>query len=202
MTQHRVGFFGGSFNPPHLGHVAAARRAVEALGLWGLVVMPAGTPPHKALPPGTPLPEDRLAMCGLAFADLPGCVVSELEMRPRGPVYTTDTLELLRSDDTQHILVVGSDMFLTLHEWYRAEEIFAAARVAVLVRAGGQENLIREQAAFLAHRYGAAVDWIPHEPVEISSTELRAMLGENRGWEYLPGKVGDYIKEKGLYGAK
>ena len=200
MTERRTGLLGGSFNPPHIGHVSAARRAIDALGLEALVVLPAWAPPHKALPPDTPSPEDRLAMTKLAFADVSGCLVSDLEMESHRPVYTYETLQRMRSDSVPFTMVVGADMFLTLHEWARAEEILATTRVAVLVRARGQAEAVRRQAAFLAHRYNAAVDWIPHEPVEISSTELRAMLREGRGREWLPDPVADYIREKGLYG--
>ena len=200
MKDRFTGLFGGSFNPPHIGHVAAARRAIDSLALEGLVILPAWSPPHKPLPPGTPSPEDRLAMTGLAFGDVPQCLVSDLEMRMRRPVYTHEAIDRIRPVSGSLILIVGSDMFLTLHEWARAGDILASTRVAVLSRASGQEKAISRQADFLAHRYGAAVTRVPHEPEEISSTRLRALLAKGRGWEYLPEKVATYIRGQKIYG--
>jgi len=202
MTLRRVGLFGGSFNPPHNGHVSAARRVLDTLAPDSLVIMPAGHPPHKEFPPGTPSPDDRLTMTKLAFAAWPKCEVSDWEMCNPAPGYTADTLDRMRSGRCQLILIVGTDMFLTLHEWARAAELLAVTRVAVLARAGGQDSAISRQGAFLAHRYGAAIEWIPHEPVEISSTELRAMLRSGHGREFLPEAVYEYILEKRLYGVE
>ena len=118
----KIGIYGGTFNPPHLGHLAAARAAMDALGLDKLLLMPAATPPHKELPPGSPPAADRLAMAEkLADALLmPKTVqVSTLEMDRPGPSYTADTVEQLheREPESELWLLVGSDMFLTLHTW-------------------------------------------------------------------------------------
>jgi nicotinic acid mononucleotide adenylyltransferase len=90
-------------------------------------------------------------------------------------------------------------MFLTLPLWRRPEEIFALARVAVLARAAGQERAVADMAAFLAHRFDAAVDIVPHTPVEISSSELRARLFRGEGAALLPDGVFDYIRVRRLY---
>ena len=194
-----TGLFGGSFNPPHIGHVTAAMRAVEALGLDKIIIMPTGRPSHKLLPFATPLPEDRLAMARLAFEDLPHCEVSDWEISRPLPAYTADTLEYLRETGLSPILIVGSDMFLTLHEWARADQLLSLTRVAVLLRNPSQAGQVSRHAAFLAHRYGAAIDWIEHTPVEISSTELRGLLKSGKGREYLPKHVCEYICKKRLY---
>ncbi|MDR3207758.1 MAG: nicotinate (nicotinamide) nucleotide adenylyltransferase [Oscillospiraceae bacterium] len=202
MSGRRVGLFGGSFNPPHLGHVSAARRAGEALALDTLVLMPAGTPPHKPLPQGTPSPADRLALAKLAFASLPNACVSDRELAATGPNYTVDTLDWLRETYPQAALtlVMGTDMFLTLHEWRRAEDILGTAGIAVLARAEGQDATLKAQAAFLAHRFGASIALIPHTPVDVSSTTLRALLRTGGGRAYLSEPVCDYIRARGLYG--
>jgi nicotinate-nucleotide adenylyltransferase len=202
MSARLVGVFGGSFTPPHNGHVSAARRVCETLALDSLVVMPAAVPPHKDLSPDAPSPENRLAMTKLAFAGIPRCVVSDLEICLRKPVYTADTLRRMRSDETQLILIVGADMFLTLHEWIRAADILTHTRVAVLIRAVGQEEAVRQQADFLAAHYGAVIDRIEHTPLEISSTELRALLRDGRGRTYIPEPVFGYIRENRLYGVR
>ena len=200
MKNSQIGLFGGSFNPPHNGHVSAVTRAMEALALSRMVIMPAGCPPHKDLPPDTPSAEDRLAMARLAFAEVPGCEVSDWEMLSSGPGYTFDTLDWLRGNGFHPTLIVGSDMLLTLHEWHRVDELLAFTRVAALVRAADQETVMRRQAAFLAHRYGAAIDWIDHTPVEISSSEIRTALRRGQGKDHLPEPVAAYIQKKHLYG--
>ncbi len=196
-----IGLFGGAFNPPHNGHVSAAAQAMEALALDKLYVMPTGHPPHKALPPDAPPPFARLAMTGLAFSGLPGCVVSDWELARQGRSYTVDTLDWLqeRYPDATLTLLVGADMFLSLQEWYRAEDIFLLARVAVLARAAGQDKALAGHAAFLAHRFDAAIDIIPHTPIAVSSSELRLLLKAGGGRDYLPEPVAAYIAAHHLY---
>ncbi|MCL2747406.1 MAG: nicotinate (nicotinamide) nucleotide adenylyltransferase [Oscillospiraceae bacterium] len=197
--QSLVGFFGGSFNPPHNGHVSAALRAIDALGLDKLVVMTAREAPHKQLPPGSPPPEHRLAMARLAFEHLPRCEVSDWEIRRAAPTYTVDTLAHLRAGGGIPVLVVGSDMFLTLHEWKRTDEFLPVTRVAVLLRDALQGGHVRHYASFLSERYGTDVDCVVHTPVVISSTQLRAALGTGGGRDHLPAAVYEYIVANGLY---
>ncbi|MDR0381941.1 MAG: nicotinate (nicotinamide) nucleotide adenylyltransferase [Oscillospiraceae bacterium] len=194
-----VGLFGGTFDPPHLGHVRLLETAARALAPVRILVMPAGRPPHKGRP-RTP-PEERFAMARLAFAKLSGVTVSDWEISRAEVSYTADTLRKLRAtlSSGRLWLIVGADMFLTLPAWRRPEEIFALARVAVMIRAAGQERAVTETAAFLAHRFDAAVDIVPHTPVEISSSELRARLARGEGAELLPDGVFDYIRARGLY---
>ncbi len=200
----RIGLFGGAFNPPHNGHVAAARQAFDALALDRLYVMPTGISPHKRPPTGTPPAAARLAMTGLAFAGLAGCVVSDWELAHPGESYTIHTLDWLqaRHPEASLVLIVGTDMFLSLHTWYQAEDVMAAARIAVLARDVGRQCEVAAQAAFLAHRFDAAIDIVPHTPVEVSSSELRNMLRQGEGQSHLPEEVYQYIVKRGLYTAK
>ncbi|MCD8005153.1 MAG: nicotinate-nicotinamide nucleotide adenylyltransferase, partial [Oscillospiraceae bacterium] len=131
----KIGIFGGTFDPPHLGHMEAARTAVAALELDRLLFVPARTPPHKNLPEDGASPAQRLEMTEL-MADglgMPGVArASGLELEREGKSYTADTLrqlhELFPQDELW--LLVGSDMFLSLHRWSRPEEIMALAGVA------------------------------------------------------------------------
>ncbi|MDR1158557.1 MAG: nicotinate (nicotinamide) nucleotide adenylyltransferase [Oscillospiraceae bacterium] len=194
-----VGLFGGTFDPPHVGHVRLLEAAVPALAPARILVMPTGRPPHKDRTQASP--EDRLAMARLAFASLPGVAVSDWELSRPEVSYTADTLRHLRaaSPSGRLWLIVGADMFLMLPTWRRPEEIFALARIAVLVRAAGQERAVAETAAFLTHRFDAAVNIVPHTPVEISSSALRVQLVRGEGAALLPAGVFDYIRTRGLY---
>ena len=122
----KLGIYGGTFNPPHLGHLTSARLALDALGLDALQFVPAATPPHKALPVGSPVPEERLAMVELAADGLlmPKRVgVSDMEFTRPGKSYTADTLEQLHAQypGAELWLLMGTDMFLTLQYWREPE---------------------------------------------------------------------------------
>ncbi len=196
----RVGLFGGAFNPPHNGHVAAARRAVSALHLSRLIVMPTGVSPHKEPPPGSPSPYARLAMTQLAMRGVPGAEVSDWEIKNPGPNYTVETLRHLMSPRTELFLVVGADMFLTLHEWVDPASIFETAQIAVLARDADQESAVAAQARLLDNDWGARVTLIPHTPFVVSSTLLRERMRYGEGRDALPPPVFDFIRENRLYG--
>ena len=203
----KIGIYGGTFNPPHLGHLAAARAAIAALGLDRLMLVPAAIPPHKELPEGTPPPADRLAMAGkLADALLLPKVaeVDSLEMDRPGPSYTADTVELIhsREPEAQLWLLVGSDMFLTLHTWKEPERILKYASVCAFHRTQEDEAArFAAQKARLERDYGARIQLIPVPGlVEISSTRLRELLSRGEGREYLHPSVYGYILLHGLYG--
>ena len=117
----RIGIYGGSFNPPHLGHVLAARNARALLQLGEILFIPAAIPPHKAVAGGSPDGETRLALTKLAIAGEPGMSVSRIELDRPGPSYTVDTLRALRESYGQDelFLLMGTDMFLSFFQWRR-----------------------------------------------------------------------------------
>ncbi|MBQ9330607.1 MAG: nicotinate-nicotinamide nucleotide adenylyltransferase, partial [Oscillibacter sp.] len=135
----KIGIYGGTFNPPHLGHLAAARAVFELLRLDELWLVPAGMPPHKDLPAGSPTPEQRLEMTRLAGEqlDLGDRVKTlDIELRREGKSYTADTLAELtrgREEDTFWLLM-GTDMFLTFHTWHEPERILSLAGIAAFGR--------------------------------------------------------------------
>lgn len=189
-----IGLFGGTFDPPHVGHLRAAQAAADALALDRLLVVPSGLPPHKALPRSSAPAEHRRNMARLMWREV---LDWELDGRVH---YSADTVERLRAlypDDTLWLLA-GADMFLTLPSWFAPERIFRAARIGAFARAGGQD--LRPYAETLREQFGARIDLIPLDAVEISSTEIRARLarGEDAG-AYLTEEVGRYIAEHGLY---
>lgn len=192
-----IGLFGGTFNPPHVGHSAAARACIGALSLDRLIFMPAGVPPHKKLPEYSATPNQRLQMVRLAAKDVPGAVVSDLELRRGGTSYTADTVLTLREQYPAAALwlVVGTDMLESFHRWRRPEDIVRACALAVVARDDRPRRELEEAAQRLRDRFGAQVRIIDAPPVPASSTEVRG----GRGEALLAPQVADYIAFYGLY---
>lgn len=176
----RIGVYGGSFNPPHTGHTLAAAELIAALQLDRLLVVPAANPPHKTLPPGSPGPEQRLALCEAAFAGLPHVEVCDLEIRRAGKSYTVDTLTALTSEhpEDDFFLIMGTDMFLTFASWREPERIASMAALAVMHRDTSDETWTRVQAEAecLRRTVGARVIAVENRCVQISSTTVRRLL--------------------------
>lgn len=200
----RIAVYGGSFNPPHLGHVAAARAAIEALRPDRLLVMPTNTPPHKQLERNSPSPAERLKLCRLAFGEIPGAEVSDLEIRRKGKSYTADTVAALREKypDAELCLVMGTDMFLSFRSWSRWQAILEACTLAVMSREEDDREAIGRFKAELEADCGAHVELISHRPLPMSSTEIRERLRHRRGAEELPGAVYERVIRKRFYGAR
>ena len=177
----KIGIYGGTFNPPHLGHMAAAKAAVAALGLDKLLLIPAAIPPHKALPSGTPPQEERLAMVE-KWADVMGghVEVSTLELEREGKSYTSDTLRSIRQTypDAELWLLMGTDMFLTLHLWHEPEVILSLAGVCAFGRTEQDgEAMFAPQREYLQKNFDAKITTITLPGlVDISSTRLRELL--------------------------
>lgn len=203
----KIGVYGGTFNPPHLGHLAAARAAIEALELDKLLLIPAAVPPHKDLPQETPSLEHRLAMVE-KMADglqIPKVVeVSRLELERSGKSYTSDTLKAVHAQypGAQLWLLMGTDMFLTLHQWHDPEEILQLAGICAFGRKEQDgEAVFAPQRAFLEKQYGAnVVTMTLPDLVDISSTQLRELLARGEGADYLHPSIYGYILMHGLYG--
>lgn len=199
-----IAVFGGSFNPPHKGHLAAALAASRQLKPDEFLVIPDFQPPHKQLAEGSPEPEERLALCRLAFAAVPNCTVSDLELRRGGKSYTADTLRHLRAAKTEAelVLLMGADMYCSLHTWYDAEYILRTTRIAVFQRAAGEMPAIEAQRDALAAQFGTETELIRSQPMPASSTELRAALQNREGVAKLSPEVYAEIIRRRLYGAK
>ena len=198
----RIGIYGGTFNPPHIGHIRAALGAVGALGLDKLLVIPDRIAPHKELPEGSATPEQRLQMLRLAFGDAPGIEVSDIELRREGKSFTYETVEQLRQQypGDELILLMGTDMFLTFQEWRCPERILDQASLGVFYRGDRGEKVAIEAQKAEMEAAGHTVHLVKNEIVEISSTNLRRMLVFRCAAPFLPDGVGDYIHSHGLYG--
>ena len=200
----RIGIFGGTFNPPHNGHVTLARAAAEQLALDRLLIMPACVPPHKPLPDRV-TPQQRYAMAALMAAPVGRCAqASDIELHRTGKSYTSDTLQTLHEQypDAELWLLMGSDMFLSLHNWRRPEAIMAMAHIAPFSREAEDESAaFAAQSARLEREFGAQVTVVPNpQVVELSSTEVRAALAQGGGEDLLPPPVWGYIRREHLYG--
>ncbi len=200
----KILIYGGSFNPPHKGHIHGVKMAMEAVRPDRVFLIPAATPPHKTLPEDTPSGEERLAMTRLAAGAIPEAEVLDLELRRSGKSYTVDTLRALRAQypAAELVFLVGTDMFLTLDEWREPESIFSLATLALYPREADRAEAIEEKRQALEKRYGAHLLVLTGEPVEISSTELRSALRRREGQSYLPPEVYAYIIRNRLYGAR
>ena len=198
----RIGIYGGTFNPPHIGHIHAARQAFALLKLDKLLLIPDRIAPHKVLPEGSATAQQRMEMLTIGAAQIPYAQISDMELRRDGTSYTYLTVQELKKEypNDELFIIMGTDMFLSFHTWRNPEIIWKNATLAVLCRGEKDENAeISEQKQRLEAN-GAAVEIIPNEITAISSTDLRRMLAMGCAERYLPEGVGQYIRDNGLYG--
>ena len=197
----KIGIYGGTFNPPHTGHLQAAKQAVEVLDLDMLLMIPDRIAPHKDIPAGSPAPEQRLEMLRIALAGEEKIQPSDIELRREGVSYTYLTLEALREQypEEELILLMGTDMFLSFESWKEPERICAMASLGVFYRGekGEKEKILAQKAALEAR--GAKVELVENDIINISSTQLRRLLAFHAADEFLPAGVGEYIRANGLY---
>ena len=197
----RIGIYGGTFSPPHNGHIAAAKAFMEQMWLDFLYVIPTATPPHKEME----IPVDaahRLEMCRLAFADVEGVYVSDMEMRRGGRSYTVDTLRELTGPDRRLFLLCGTDMMLTLDEWREPEEIFKLSYPVYIRREKDAilDQKIVQKIADYNQKYGKVVRRIVTDPIELSSSSVRERLERGEDVSHLiPVSVEKYIRDNHLY---
>ena len=197
----RIGIYGGTFNPPHIGHIQAAKEAVTALGLSKLYLLPDRIPPHKVLPEGSATPEQRLEMLRIAVADCTEIEVSDMELKREGPSYTYETVTALKRKHpgAELVLLMGTDMFLSFHTWRNPDIILANASLGVFYRGEkGEAAAIEARKAEMEH-FGHTVYLVKNEVVQISSTQMRRLLAFRCAGEFLPEGVLDYIRENRLY---
>ena len=197
----RIGIYGGTYSPPHIGHLRAAEYAIESLKLDRLMLIPTGVSPHKQMSAGA-TSEDRLQMLRLSTLGMEKAEVSEIEIRREGSSYTVDTLRTIRQENPgcELVLLMGTDMFLSFLTWREPEPIMELATLAVFCRGerGEAEKIAAQKIALEA--MGARIELVHNPVTAISSTDLRRMLVFGCADPFLMPGVGDYIREKGLYG--
>lgn len=194
----KTAIFGGTFNPPHLGHRAMLEWIVKSGEFDSVLVMPSNIPPHKS---GKVVSaENRLAMCRLAFGDLDNIAFCEEELRMQGKSYTANTLKSLRQRGIINpTLLIGADSLVTFDEWFSYEEILKLAELIVYLREGIDLSAVYEAKEKLM-LLGGKITVIDYTPPSISSTKVRSLLesGETAS-ELVSPKVLKYIKENQLY---
>jgi nicotinate-nucleotide adenylyltransferase len=188
----RIGLLGGSFDPPHVGHMVVAECALVELGLDELRLVVAGTPWMK--PAVTPV-ADRLALVRAAVDELPGLVVDDREARRPGPTYSADTLAEVRAEepDAELFFVLGEDAAWDLPEWERVEEAFGLATFVVVTR---PDSPAPDEA-----RLPGPIVLLRIPQLRVSSTELRERFADGRATRWLvPPAVDAEVRRRGLYG--
>lgn len=192
----RIGILGGTFNPPHNGHIWAAKIATERLGFSKVIFVPTGNPPHKKIPEDTATTEQRLEMTKIAAKENSRFEVSDMEIKRGGESYTLLTITELAKEypEDELYFIVGTDMLLSFEKWYKPEEILKKCSLVVVPRRREHYNKLKEKARKLSLKFNAEIIVLDCEAVTVSSTELR----ENELYD-IPKTVCEYIKANGLY---
>jgi nicotinate-nucleotide adenylyltransferase len=195
----RIGVLGGTFNPPHLGHLVCAQEAYVQLALDKVMLIPARIPPHKPVEdePGV---EHRLELCRLAVQGDPRLEASDLEVAREGMSYTVDTLSELHSNapDNDLFLIVGGDIAAGLANWHEPEQVLSMATLAVAKRRGTSRGAVKSALAHL--RGGEKARFFRMPRIAISSSLVRERVRAGMPIRYLvPETVESYIADRGLY---
>lgn len=194
--EHRkpgIGLLGGTYDPVHNGHISIAESFIGSDFLKELWILLTPDPPHKQHRPAAGF-DERYRMLEAAFRNMPGVTVSDIEYRLPKPSYTVQTLSYLteKYPYEQFYLCMGGDSLAGFTTWYKWREILRYCKLLVAERPNGHE----EVDTIIEHK----ADFVPHEPVEISSTEIRERIAEGKSVsEYIPEEVEQIIKENKLY---
>ncbi len=200
----KIALYGGSFSPPHFGHVLAARAYLDAAQADRIIIMPAKRPPHKDLD-GMADDRDRVQMCRLAFEQdsvlFGRCEVSEWELCRDDVSYTINTVEHFLSEGYEDIsLLVGTDMLLSFESWFRYKDLFRSVNVYYIDRCSEKREDCIECALRFTKEYGASIIPLDVPAFEVSSSEIREKIMHGQSTQgLLPEKVMEYILQNGLY---
>ena len=200
----RIGVFGGTFNPVHIGHIQAAKQALTALHLDRVLLIPDHIAPHKELPTGSPTPQQRLDMLRIAVQDCPGLEISDIELRREGVSYTYLTIQELKQmyPHDQLVLLMGTDMFTSFDSWRNPEEILKNASLGVFCRGDKKEKQTIAAQKERMEAMGAQVELAHNDVIAISSTQMRRLLAFRCAGPFLPEGVLEYIREYRLYNTR
>ncbi|TWC36286.1 nicotinate-nucleotide adenylyltransferase [Pseudomonas sp. SJZ079] len=209
----RIGMFGGTFDPLHIGHLRSALEVAEFMALDELRLIPSARPPHRSAPQVSA--SDRLAMVELAVAGLPPLCVDDRELKRDRPSYSIDTLESLRAEldaDDQLFLLLGWDAFCGLPSWHRWTELLEHCHILVLQRPDADSDAPEALRNLLAARSvndplslsgpGGQISFVWQTPLAVSATQIRGLLADGKSIRFLvPDAVLAYIHAHGLYRA-
>ncbi|TWI54233.1 nicotinate-nucleotide adenylyltransferase [Pseudomonas duriflava] len=209
----RIGLFGGTFDPIHIGHLRSALEVAELLGLDELRLIPGARPPHRGEPQVSA--RQRLAMVELAVKDVECLKVDDIEFRRERPSYTIETLEALRDElgpDVQLLLMLGWDAFCGLPGWHRWKELLELCHILVLQRPDADSEPPQVLCDLIAARTQAdphdlagpagQITYIWQTPLAVSATQIRGLIAAGKSVRFLvPDAVLAYIERYGLYRA-
>jgi nicotinate-nucleotide adenylyltransferase len=196
----RLGVYGGTFDPPHLGHLILAEMAAESLKLARVIFVPAGTPPHKRTRDVRESVEHRLSMVERAIAGNPRFALSRVDVDRAGPHYSVDMLRLLRDEypGATFVFLIGADSLRDLPKWSRPQEIIELARLGVMRRPDAELDLDALERAIPG--IGARIEWIAAPRIEIASHVVADQIADGCSVRYqVPDAVLAYIQQQGLY---
>jgi len=195
----RIGIYGGSFDPVHIGHLRSAIEVRQQFALDQLLLIPSGQPPHRA---GARASADhRLQMLELAVRGAEGLIVDPSEVQSQAVSYTIDTIERLQASypDDRLVLVIGMDQFVVFETWHRWREILQRVELVVMERPGETFDQASRQRLDIPD--ALAINLFPVTQIDISSSRIRADLGQNREIRFLvPAAVRQHINDHRLYG--
>ena len=189
--------YGGSFDPPHAGHLRAASLAVKEPGADRIFIIPAAVSPFKKRRRGQPTDAGRLELCRLAFSGIPGAEVRDDEMRRGGTSYTVDTLEALKNEypDDTFFLVIGSDQLISFRKWHEWRRILSISPLFAVLRDAGDLEAALAEARAIEDETGSRVTLYTEDPLVVSSTCVRDGTADAG----LPEAAEEYIKKHRLY---
>ena len=200
----KIGIFGGTFDPPHLGHISVCKAFLDAVDLDVLYVMPAYIPPHKTVSSGVDA-DKRLKMSEIAFSQISDkIIVSDIEFKRQGKSYTAHTLKYFKENfnDVEIYFLCGTDMILTMDMWYCPEYIFNNAKIVYARRENDEQTTrnIDNKCAFYKEKYGAEIIYLTTDVKEMSSSEIReAVVKKEDLTKYLSKEIIDYINDNEMY---
>lgn len=202
----KIGLFGGTFAPPHKGHINALYAMLDTVELDSVLVMPTFMPPHKQKL-SVDTPKERYDMCVAAFGGMDKVTVSDFEIKKGGLSYTVETLRRLKETypESEIYMLCGTDMFLTLDKWFQADEIFRLANIVCVPRFCDDICDITEKKLKYENKHNARIVLTKTQPFVISSTDIRDCISrggsDDELRKYLPDGVIDLVKKSGLYSA-
>ena len=200
--QSRIGIMGGTFDPIHYGHLAAAEAARIEFGLCKVIFMPVGNPPHKQSQAISDA-EHRYRMTALATSSNSGFEVSRLEVDKAGITYTFDTMKELRNiygEAPAIYFITGADAVLELLTWYKLGELLTLCKFIAVTRPGFDIRKLEQKIAEITSKYDGEIICLEVPLLEISSTDIRERIRNGKPVKYLlPEEVEAYIHRNGLY---
>ncbi len=200
----KIGIFGGTFDPPHIGHISVCKAFLDAIDLDALYVMPAYIPPHKTVCSGVDA-DKRLQMSEIAFSKLSNkIIVSDIEFKRQGKSYTAHTLKYFKEnfEEVEIYFLCGTDMILTMDMWYCPEYIFDNAKIVYARRENDKDTTqnIDFKCKLYKEKYNAEIIYLTTDVKEMSSSEIREAISCGKDLsKYLSKEIIDYIEKNKLY---